>query len=226
MRGGAVSRLIWVVVGLALLWGALDSGAEPYRQTLEFRRITACDGTVGGCLEREPGLIVGRRTWTETPTSTTADGTWSTSTIAHWAVTWRRLDGSEQTRDVGRVFFAVAREGQAATLRIYLGQVVGVEVTGGSEWFLPKAGEKLRSWLLVAFLGLGFVLWGQLFGWWDGFFMFTLRTLAWILIGSLVLNAVTYSVAYEMHPNVSAVNVLSVALLIAYLSWAIFCSLS
>jgi hypothetical protein len=221
MRGGG---WIWVVVGLAVLWGALDSAAEPYRQTVEFRRITVCDGTVGGCLEREPGVIVGRRTWTETSTYTNADGTSSTSTIGNYTVTWRRLDGSEQTHDVSRVFFAVAHEGQPATLRIHLGEVVGVEVTGGSDQFLPEAGEKLLSWLLVAFLGLGFVLWGQLVGWWDGFVMFALRTLAWMLIGFVVVNAATYSVAYEMHPNVSAGAVLSSACLIAYASWAIFCS--
>ena len=190
MRSGDVSRWIWVVIGLAVVWGALDAAAESYRQTAEFRRFTACDGTVGGCLEREPGFIVGRRTWTETTTSTDADGTTSTSTTTHYEATWR-LDGSQETRDVSSDFFAVARGGQPATLRIHFGEVVGVEVAGGSEWFLPKAGDKLLAWLLVAFLGLGAVLWGLLSGGCDGFFMLVWRSVVWLAMGNVVVTAVT-----------------------------------
>ena len=225
MRGGAVSRWIWVVVGLAVLWGALDAAAEPYRQTVGFRRITACDGTVGGCIEREPGFIVGTRTWTETTTSTNADGTSSTSTTTRYKATWRRLDGSQETRDVSSDFFAVAREGQPAALRIHLGEVVGVEVAGGSEWFLPRAGAKLLAWLLVAFLGLGFVLWALLFGGWDGFFMLIWRSCVWLAIGYVVVTAVTYSVAYETHPNVSAGDVLGGVFVIGIAGWMLVCSL-
>jgi hypothetical protein len=39
-----------------------------------------------------------------------------------------------------------------------------VEVTDGSEWFLPESGKTLGYWLLLAFFGLGVLLWGLLFG--------------------------------------------------------------
>jgi hypothetical protein len=225
MRGGGVSRWIWVVIGLAMIWGALDAAAEPYRQTVEFRRVTACDGTVGGCLEREPGSIVGTRTWTETTTSTNADGTSSTSTTTYYEATWRRLDGSEETRDVSSDFFAVAHGGEPATLRLHRGEVVGVEVAGGAEWFLPRAGKTLLFWLLVAFLGLGFVLWGLIFGEWDGCFMLAFRAFGWLTIGFVVVKAVTYSVAYETFPNLSAGDVLGGLFVIGVAGAMLVCSL-
>jgi hypothetical protein len=88
------ARWIWVVIGLAVLWGALEGAAEPYRQTLEFRRVATCDGTVGGCLDREPGSIADRRTYTSTSTDSNGG---SSTTTTHYEVVWRRSDGSAET---------------------------------------------------------------------------------------------------------------------------------
>ncbi|MCX4460447.1 hypothetical protein OG585_51550 (plasmid) [Streptomyces sp. NBC_01340] len=63
-------------------------------------------------------------------------------------------------------FYSKAKEGQSATLRLWRDEVVGVEVMGDAQWFLPKSGAALNAWLYLAFFGLGVLLWGLLFGRW------------------------------------------------------------
>ncbi|MFI6578146.1 hypothetical protein ACIBFB_20355 [Nocardiopsis sp. NPDC050513] len=194
----------WTVValGLGVLVAALVGAAEPYRQTREFREAAVCARGADDCLDSEAGSIVGRRTYTTTSTTTytDADGHMhtSTSTTTHYEVTWQRADGSRQARDVSSGFYSEAEEGRSATLRLWRGEVVGVEVTGEAEWFLPDSGATLKTWLYLAFLGLGVVLWGLLCGWWDGFFMLFFRTVTWMFMGFLPVGIATDALAYGL----------------------------
>jgi hypothetical protein len=191
-----LGRWIVIAVGLIVLAVSLNAAVKPYREIREFRDVVACDRVVGNCFTNESGSITGRRTYTETTTHTDANGGTSTTTTTHYEVTWQRADGSVQAREVSTSFYGLAREGQPANLRIYDGHVVGIQVMGGAEWFLPKSGRALGWWLLLAFFGLGVTLWGLLFGWWDGFFMLAWRTFVWMFMAFTPVNLLTTSLAY------------------------------
>jgi hypothetical protein len=194
----------WIVValGLGVLVAALVGAADPYRQTREFREAVACERVASECFGSEAGSIVGRRTYTTTSTTTHTDGNGntytSTSTTTHYKVTWQRADGSLQARDVSSSFYSKAKEGQPATLRLWREEVVGVEVMGDAQWFLPKSGAALSAWLYLAFFGLGVLLWGLLFGWWDGFFMLAFRMFAWMFLSLLPVGMTTSYLAYGL----------------------------
>jgi hypothetical protein len=194
----SLRRWIVVALGLGVLVAGFAGAADPYRQTREFREVVACEGDAAGCFDQEPGTMVGRRTYTTTTTHTDANGHPSTTTTTHYEVTWQRADGSRQNRDVSSSFYDKAQEGQLANLRLWRGEVVGVEVMGGAEWFLPESGESLGYWLHLAFLGLGILLWGLLFGWWDGFFMLAFRTFAWMFMSFVPVGLATDAVAYGL----------------------------
>jgi hypothetical protein len=198
LPGRSPRRWIAVALGLGLLVVAIACAAEPYRQTREFRAVVACERHAAGCFDREPGTIVGRRTYTTTTTTTHADGTSSTTTTTHHEVTWQRTDGSRQARDVSSGFYATTQEGRPADLLLWRGTVVAIEVMGGAEWFLPESGTSLGRWLHLAFLGLGVLLWGLLFGWWDGFFMLTFRAFAWMFMSFAPVNLTTDALAYGL----------------------------
>lgn len=218
----------WIIValGLGVLVIALASAAGPYRQTREFRAAVGCGASAGDCLASERGSIAGRRTYTTTTTQTDSDGHMSTTTTTHYQVTWQRTDGSRQTREVSSSFYGKAREGQPATLRLWRGEVVGVEVTDGSEWFLPKSGETLGCWLYLAFFGLGVLLWGLLFGWWDGLFMLAFRTFAWMFIGVVPVGMTTDALAYGLRPGVGlGIEIAISALCIGVAGWILIGSL-
>ena len=196
LPGRSVRRWIVVALGIAVLGVAFAGAAEPYRQTREFRAVVACERQAAGCFDEEPSSIVGRRTYTTTSTTSNADGTTSTTTTTHHEITWQRADGSRHERDVSSSFYDRTREGQPADLRLWQGKVVGVEVEGVAEWFLPESGTSLGRWLHLAFLGLGVLLWGLLFGWWDGFFMLVFRTFAWMFMSFAPVNVTTHALAY------------------------------
>ncbi|MEV4109376.1 hypothetical protein [Nonomuraea sp. NPDC049695] len=195
-------RWIVIALGLGVLVAALAGAAGPYRQTREFREVVACERGIGDCFGSEAGSIAGRRTYTTTSTTTSNDGNGqthtTTTTTTHYEVTWRRADGSRQARDVSSGFYTKAKEGQPATLRLWRGEVVGVEVMGDAQWFLPKSGATLDVWLYLAFFGLGVLLWGLLFGWWDGFFMLGFRTFAWMFMSFLPVDTATNALAYGL----------------------------
>ncbi|MET7330387.1 hypothetical protein [Nonomuraea sp. NPDC005650] len=198
----SLGRWIVVALGLGVLAAALVGAAGPYRQTREFRETVACDRSVGDCFGSEAGSIAGRRTYTTTSTTTYTDASGQThsdtTTTTHYEVTWQRANGSRQARDVSSSFYTKAKEGQPATLRLWRGEVVGVEVMGDAQWFLPESGATLNGWLYLAYFGLGVLLWGLLFGWWDGFFMLAFRTFAWMFMSFLPVGLVTDALAYGL----------------------------
>ncbi|GAA3257285.1 hypothetical protein [Nonomuraea helvata] len=198
----SLRRWIVVALGLGVLVAALAGAAGPLRQTQEFHQVMACERGVGDCFGSEPGSIAGRRTYTTTSTTTHTDANGSTytttSTTTHYEITWQRADGSRQARDVSSSLYSKAKQGQPATLRLWRGEVVGVEVMGGAQWFLPKSGTTLGGWLYLAFFGLGVLLWGLLFGWWDGLFMLAFRTFAWMFMSFLPVDMTTDALAYGL----------------------------
>lgn len=209
----------WTVslLGLSVLGAALVGAADPYRQTQEFREVVTCERGTGDCFGRETGSVVGRRTYTTTSTTTYSDGNGqthtSTTTTTHYEVTWKRADDSRQTRDVSPSFYAKAKEGQPATLRLWREEVVGVEVIGEVQWFLPKSGAILNGWLYLAVFGLGVLLWGLLFGWWDGFFMLAFRLFCWMFMSFLPVSLVTDALAYDLSTGGELVVEIAFALL-------------
>ncbi|MEU8139706.1 hypothetical protein [Streptodolium elevatio] len=194
LLGRSVGRWIVVAVGLGVLVFALVSAVDPYQETRDFRATAKCERG-DDCLAEEPASIADRRTYTTT--STDSDG--HTTTTTHHEVTWQRADGSRQSRDVSAGFYKKAEEGAPATLRLWRGDVVGVEVMGAEETFLPKAADSLGFWFHLAYFGLGVLLWGLLFGWWDGFFMLCFRTIAWMFTSIVPVRIATDALAYGLN---------------------------
>ncbi|WP_143173371.1 hypothetical protein [Nocardiopsis flavescens] len=225
-----LGRSVVVLLGLGVLVAALLGAAGPYRQTREFREAVACERAAGDCFEGEAGSIAGRRTYTTTSTTTHTDANGhtytSTTTTTHHEVTWQRADGSRQARDVSSAFYSEAGEGEPATLLLWRGEVVGVEVAGGEEWFLPESGAMLAAWSYLAFLGLGVMLWGLVFGWWDGFFMLSFRVFAWMFLGVLPVGMAADALAYGPATGAELVVEVLVALLFSGIAgWMLIGSL-
>jgi len=199
LPGSSRARWVVIAVGVGVLFTALVAAIGPYHQTREFRDAVVCHRDTGHCLHGEPGSIVGRRTYVTTHTHTDADGHTHTTTTTHYKITWQRADGSRQTRDVPSDFYDKTREGQPVTLRLWRGEIVAVEVTDAAQWFLPKSGGTLGTWLFVAFLGLGVALWGLLFGWWDGLFMLVYRSFCWMFIAIMPVNITVDVLAFDLN---------------------------
>lgn len=187
-------RWILATLGLGVLVVALLAAADPYRQTREFHRVSACEAGGTACFTGEQGTIRGRDTYT----TTDSDSNGSTTTTTHYEVTWEDSGGARQTREVSSDFYRRAQEGQPATLRRWRGEVIAVETGGTTQWFLPKVGHALGWWLHLAWFGLGVMLWGLLFGWWDGFFFLAFRTFAWMFISIVPVVITTSALAYGL----------------------------
>ncbi|MEU6711044.1 hypothetical protein ABZ897_06145 [Nonomuraea sp. NPDC046802] len=215
-----LGRSIVVALALGVLVAALAGAADPYRQTREFREVVACERASGDCFDKEPVTIVDLSTYTTTSTTTTMQTdvngnthmSTTTTTDTHHMVTWQRADGSQQSRDMTSTFYSKAKKGEPAALRFYRGELVGVEVTGGAEWFLPYSGAHLALWLFLAYFGLGILLWG-LFGWWDEFFLLVSHTFSWMFMGAPLLLMTTYALAYGLATGAELVIQIGIVLL-------------
>ncbi|WP_103961618.1 hypothetical protein [Nonomuraea solani] len=219
-----------IALGLGVIMVALTGAADPYQQTRQFREAVVCDQDAGGCLGDEPVSVVRRRTYTTTTTTTNTDANGhtytSTSTTTHHEITWRRANGSQQARDVSSNVYNKAKEGQPATLRLWRQEVVGLEVQGETEWFLPEASTALGVWLGVAFFGLGLLLWGLLFGWWDGFFFLVYRTFCWMFMGLVPVATAAHTLAFGWATGGDLVILIVVcALFVGIPGWMLFGSI-
>jgi hypothetical protein len=192
-------RWVLVLLGLGVLGAAFAGAEEPYRQTRQFRQIAACEGSVGGCFARERGSIVGRYTYTTSTTHIDANGHATTSTTTHYELAWRRSDGSRQSREVSKRFYQRTRKGAPATLLLLREEVAGIRMAGVTHWFLPEVGYALFTWLFLAHLGLGLLLWELLFDWRDGTFCLVFRAVAWVLAGITPLSITAEFLAYGLH---------------------------
>ncbi|GAA4262845.1 hypothetical protein [Dactylosporangium darangshiense] len=196
-RPGRHSAGRWIVaaLGLGLLVAALVVANGPYRQTREFRRVAACQAGGTECFAGEPGTIRGRDEYTTTDSNSNG----STSTTTHYEVTWEESGGGRQTREVSWDLYRHAEDGAPATLRRWRGEVVALETGGTTEWFVPRAGQMLWLWLILAWFGLGVTLWGLLFGWWDGFFFLGYRTFCWMFVSLVPVAMTVDALAYGLH---------------------------
>ena len=198
-------RGILVAVGLGVLGYALVGAAGPYRETRAFHALATCPQAADGCFADEPGLITGRRTWVTTSTSTDANGHTTTTRTTHYEVTWRRADGSQQTRQVAGGFYERVAENRPVTLKVWRGEVVGVTAPGAEAWFPPSVAAVLWLWLLLAHLGIGVALWGLFFGWWDGLFMLCFRSFAWAFAGLVLTAPTAYVLAFGLRVGTGGV---------------------
>lgn len=196
------------MIGLVLLVIGFDTAGEPFRQVREFRAVVTCEERGRDCFGHEAGLIVNRHTYTTTTTHTDANGHTTTTTTTHYEITWQRADGTRQTREISPGFYDAVEQNQPADLRVWRGEVIGIEVPGGAEWFLPHPGNRLIWCLYLAALGLGVLLWG-LFGWWDGWFMAIWRfgawSFAWLPLLSLTSYLVSYGPSFELGETIVSV---------------------
>lgn len=212
--GRSVGRWIVVAVGLGVIAVGLVVAMGPYRETREFRAAVAC-GRGNDCFEPEAASIVGRSTYI---TTTTDSNGHTTSTTTHYEVTWQRADGSRQKREVSEAVYDKAEKGQPATLRVWRGEVVRIEVAGETAWFPPEAAEQLIYCFLLAYFGLGVLLWGLFFGWWDGFFHLGFRTFAWMFAGLVPAHAASGILAYGLHFDFGLIVVIIFGVLFAGLA--------
>ena len=202
MRGSRLRRrrlqarqYVVMAVGFAVLATGLTFAAGPFRDTRDFHRTVGCETT---CFASEDGHIRSKRTYTTTSTYTDANGSTRTDTTTHWELTWERPDGRRESRDVSANVYRHAEPDAPARLRIWHGAVVGVEVMGATQWFLPPSGESLGGWLYVTWFGLGVLLWGLVIGRWDGLFMLVFRTMGWMFIAIMPIQIMTNAFAYGL----------------------------
>lgn len=196
-------RWILAAAGLGILVAALAAAEDPYHRLRQFGQVMACEQSVGGCFAREQGLIVSRRTDT-----TTASDTGERITL--YKITFQRADGSRQTHNVESDFYREARPGQPITLRIWEGEVVAAEVADELEEFPPTVGGEFQGWLILAHLGLGVMLWGLFFGWWDGFPLFSYRAFAWTFMSFYPSSVAVDALSHTLPPGPGLLVVLAI----------------
>ncbi len=184
-------RALLVLLGLGVTVLGIVRAAGPFHDVREFRTLVDCERRAE-CFDRAPGTIVGRDTYTTTST----DGDGHTTTSTHYEVTWEDAGGRRSTKDVSNAFYRAVREGTPAELRLWRGDVVGLKVDGGEQWFLPSVGYALAGWLFLAAMGFGVLAWGLLFGWWDGWFHLCFRLFCWVFFTVVLLGSAVGVLAY------------------------------
>ncbi|WP_143105075.1 MptD family putative ECF transporter S component [Amycolatopsis regifaucium] len=193
------TRWLVVVIGVVVIGVGVGGAIAPWRQTEEFRAAVQCNHEDGGCVGREPATVVGRRTYTTTATD--VDGHFTTTTTRHWEVTWQRAGNEPQPHDVTEEFYEHVMPDQSITLRTWRGEVVGLEVPGSSDWFVPAVSGLLVPWLLLVHAGLGVSLWGLIIGGWSGLFMLAFRAFCWMLLAvapaCLLADVLAYGLQFD-----------------------------
>jgi hypothetical protein len=188
-----VLRWAFVVLGLAAIVTGAVAAAAPFRAGLDYRRAYDCERTGGGCFGRERVTIVDLRTFV---TVTRDEDGESRERV--YEITWERPGGDRTVRRVSKKIFSVVARGRPADLRTWRGEVVGIEVEGVEQWFTPRTGWHLMGWLVLAWAGLGLVLWGLLVSWWDDLFMFAFRLFFWSFTGVMPMVMAMTTVLYGL----------------------------
>jgi hypothetical protein len=115
-------------------------------------------------------------------------------------VTYRRASGTRESKDVVSSVYEAAAAGERADLETWRGTVVRIAVAGRSDGFDPPAEEALMENALLAWAGLGLLVW-FLLG--DGtlrhlFGSCGLRAVGWIASGFWTAVAVRFVMTYEL----------------------------
>lgn len=151
--------LLGLVVLVAGLGGLLSAQAivDGYRATVVYQRAPVCEGE--GCVQARTGEVRDRATGercTSNGTSTGATGGETCTTTYSLKVVW---PGRSQWLEVGGEAYTEARTGERAQLRVWKGQVVGLEVLGHSRTYPPASQTDMRPSMLLAWLALGVAAW-------------------------------------------------------------------
>jgi hypothetical protein len=202
MRWIVIVRAGALLAGVAAIVCAIVASVAPYRDTMAFRHAQLCSGGVPtpassahDCIAREIGSVTGRHTRVET----TSDES-GTTTHTHYEVTYRRASGTQETKEVVSSVYGAAKSGEEADLQTWRGDVVWITVAGQSDGFDPSREGVLTDTAVLAWIGLGLLLWfllgdgtlRHLFGN-SGF-----RPLGWAFIGYWTVTIVHQVLTYEM----------------------------
>ncbi|MFC5666596.1 hypothetical protein ACFP3U_26955 [Kitasatospora misakiensis] len=199
------------LLGLVAVWVGIDLAGEPYRDSVQFRHAGACPvaavadaGSGGGaaaneghgCIGRETGRVVDKKTSTRTTTTGSTD-TSSTTTETVYLLSVRRSSGTVERIEVGSSLYAGAEREAVADLETWYGELVGVTVAGRHHGMLPSSSGRLVWDLLLAWVGLGVLLWSVLGGGQAITFFGIMghRAFAWVWFGLWTLWPVTGLVA-------------------------------
>jgi hypothetical protein len=202
MRWIVIVRAGALLVGVAAIVCAVLWSVQPYRDTMAFRHAHLCSGAVPtppsavhDCVAREIGSVTGRHSYVET----TSDES-GTSKETHYEVTYRRASGATETKEVVASVYNVAKSGERADLETWRGAVVWITVAGQSDGFDPPTEGVLTNTAVLAWTGLGLLLWfllgngtlRHLFG------NFGLRPIGWINFGYWTAVMVHFALTYEL----------------------------
>ncbi|WP_405736078.1 hypothetical protein OG607_44065 [Streptomyces sp. NBC_01537] len=202
MRWIVIVRAGALVVGVAAMVCGVLWSVEPYRDTMAFRHAYLCAGgaptpasAAHGCVAREIGSVTGRHTYVET----ISDESGSTRKT-HYVVTYRRASGTQESKEVVSAVYKAAGSGERADLETWRGAVVWITVAGRSDGFDPPAEGTLTEYVMLAWAGLGLLVW-FLLG--DGtlrhlFGICGMRAVGWISFGFWTVTTVHFVLTYEL----------------------------
>ncbi|MFF1542602.1 hypothetical protein [Streptomyces sp. NPDC058291] len=162
MRWNVIVRTGALLFGVAaVVCGAVWSVA-PYRDAVALRHARLCPGDVPtpapaahGCVAREIGRVTGRRTYEDA----TSDAGGTTTKWTHYEVTYRRASGVRETREVVPAVYDAAASHPRAELDTWRGAVVRITVSGRADGFDPPSAGALGRSALLAWAGLGLLVW-------------------------------------------------------------------
>ncbi|MGY1502622.1 hypothetical protein ACW4TU_39580 [Streptomyces sp. QTS52] len=169
---------------------------------MAFRPAHLCSGGVPtpvsathGCIAREIGSVTGRDTHVETTTDESG-----TTKQTHDDVTYRRASGTQETKEVVSSVYDAAKSGERADLETWRGEVVWITVAGQSDGFDPSTEGALTSTAVLAWVGLGLLLW-FLLG--DGTLRhllgnFGFRPIGWVRFGFWTVSMIHDALTYQM----------------------------
>ncbi|MEU1088424.1 hypothetical protein ABZ401_16625 [Streptomyces sp. NPDC005892] len=207
-RGGQRGRLpVWlrVLVVLAAGWGAFLFGqqvADGYTATEEYRNAPVCAaGSAGGsavghadageeCVRREAGTVLGRRTGEHcTYDGTSGDAGSGTTTCSTYYDVQVERPGHTDWLSVGPGAYDEAEKGDRAEVRLWRGEIVGLEVPGHTETYAPSSQSgvfwRLAAGCLILLVGG----WGVVSGRLSSLFAFHSFGLLFVAFGTAWLGS-------------------------------------
>ncbi|GGV76619.1 hypothetical protein GCM10010499_34700 [Streptomyces thermoviolaceus subsp. apingens] len=166
---------VWIrgLVVLVIGWAVFLCGqqvADGYRATMAYRDAPVCDvGDRGGngndsvaCVRLETGMVLDRWTsWECTSNGTSHDGGRTCTTYHEIKIEWP--DGADWLR-VPSHMYDQAKKGDRAEVRLWRGEVVGVEVRGRDHSYPPSSQTSVLVGIALSFLGLLVGVWGAVSG--------------------------------------------------------------
>ncbi|WP_329376003.1 energy-coupling factor transporter transmembrane protein EcfT [Streptomyces sp. NBC_01351] len=148
--------LVVLAVGLGGLLSA-QAIVDGYRKTVVYQQAPVCEGD--GCVQARTGEVRDRVTGercTSNGTNTGATGGETCTTTYSLKVVW---SGRSQWLEVGAEAYTEAGTGERAQLRLWKGQVVGLEVLGHSRRYPPASQTDMWPSMALAWLALGVASW-------------------------------------------------------------------